>query len=798
MNILASYNWIKEYLKIDLSAEEFARLTTAAGNSVERMDDVGKRFEHMVVGVVKKVKPHPNADKLRIVETDIGERTVDIVCGGENLAEGQRVAVGLPGAKVRWHGEGEFVELTKLKIRGVASEGMICAVEEIGFESLQHRAHDIWDLTALIDAKPGTLLAAALGLDDVVFDIEVTSNRPDCMSIIGQAREGAAAIGGEMKISNEKISNAKEVGNAKFEIEIKEPRLCPKYSAILIEGLNVGPSPWWLQKKLILAGHRPINNIVDVTNLVLHEYGQPLHAFDADTLAGEKIVVRKAKKTEKVLALDGKEYVLASDMLVIADAKKPIAVAGVMGGTQTGTTEKTTRVLLECATFDPLSVRRTARDLNLYSDSQLLFEKGLSTEATEPALSRAVELIIQVAGGNVTSKTVTEAEPYKPFVFPFDPQRARALMGIDLPEKDMVDILTRLGFEVSHPKQIGKHEVTVPYWRDHDIENSIDFVEEIARIFGYANIPSRLPEGVLSKLRQDARVTWELAAKQKLAGAGLTEVYSYAFVSEKQLTDYNLDVSEAVKLRNPLTVDHVYLRTSLIPSMLTTIAENQTRMVSADLFELAPIYLSQKKTIPQQSVRLLLATYGEYGASLFLRAKGMLERFLREMGIREWEFVRDVKETQWHVARSASICVGGKSIGVIGQISASVANAFGLDVTAVLAELFFEELIPFFSTRKVFEPLPLFPSVKRDLAFVVSERTEYASIVKEMKKTSRLLEEVELFDLYRNGLEEGKKSMAVHLSFRREDRTLEAKMVDVEIDHLREVLQNRFGAIMRS
>ena len=483
-------------------------------------------------------------------------------------------------------------------------------------------------------------------------------------------------------------------------------------------------------------------------------------------------------------------------MLVIADAKRAVAVAGVMGGEETGTTETTTSVLIESATFNPVSVRRTARALTLYSDSQLLFEKGLSTEATNPALSRAIQLIVEVAGGQVREIHIDEAKAYEPLVLPFDAQKAEALMGIEMKEKDMEVILERLGFTINK-----KRQVTVPYWRDHDIENSVDFVEEIVRVYGYGNIPTRLPEGMLSTLRQDPRITWELKLKQVLAGAGLTEAYSYAYVSEDQLKNYGLDISQAVKLRNPLTVEQEYLRTSLIPSMLTTIAENQTRFSEADLFELAPVYQMQKNDIPDQPSRLVVAFYGKDGAKLFARAKGLVERMMRETGIRSCEWLRsDKSDVNFHPGRTAKVQVNGTDcVGMVGQVSSKTTRAFGIDVEVVLGSFNFEAMLPLFTKSKVFSALPQFPSVKRDLAMIVSERTEFQSIASSVKKSSTLLESCEMFDVFR-GIEvgEGKKSIAIHLSFRSNDRTLEAKEVDMELDTIRAVLQKEFGATMRS
>ncbi len=792
MNILASYNWIKEYLDTDLSPEKFAELTTAAGNSVETSDYLAKKFDRMVVGLVKEIKSHPDADLLKVVSTDVGSSVAQIVCGGVNLEEGMLVAVALSGAKVKWHGEGDLVELKDTKIRGVKSEGMICAAEEIGFEKLEQGEKEIWNISDLTDSAPGTGLAKALDLDDVIFDIEVTTNRPDCKSIIGQAREGGAVLESPFTWKSSKISEKK--GTEGFSLEVKDERLCSKYLGILLENVQVKASPWWLQKKLLLSGFKPINNLVDITNYILHEYGQPLHTFDADKLAGQKVVVRKAKQGEKFLALDGNEYELSKEQLVIADEKRVVAVAGVMGGEETGTTEETTRVFIECATFDPVSVRRTSRALNLYSDSQLLFEKGLSTESTLPALARAVELIEELAGGKVTTEIFKhETSDYEALSFPFDPDAANRLMGIELSFKEMKGILERLGFTVK------KDSVNVPYWRDHDIEASVDFVEEIARIYGYDKFPAQLPGGELSLVKQDPGLVWERKIKSFLAGAGFTEAYSFAFLSKQQLDGYLIESNDAIKLKNPLSMDQEYMRPSLVPSMLTSIEENQKRFTEARLFEIAPVYIPKKDDKPDEPYRLVLGLYGKDPQALFFEAKGSLERMLRESGVREWSFDRNTDERFWHAGRSARILVEGKSVGVIGQVSRRVASSFGLDVGAVLVEVDVDGLLGDFNIVKSFVPIAQFPEVKRDIAFVLDERVEFGDVETVVRVASELLRDVDLFDVYQGkGVEEGKKSMAMHLSFRSDDRTLDAVEIDSQMESIVSVLDKEFSATIRS
>lgn len=799
MNILASYNWIKKYLKTDLSAEEFARRTTSAGNGVEHMHDLARAYEHMVVGLVVTVKAHPNANKLRIAEVDIGDRKVEIVCGGANLAEGQRVVAALPGSMVRWHGEGDLVEIKETELRGVASYGMICAAAEIGFEKLPQGDHDIWDISEIAkDARPGTPVAQALGLDDVIMDIEVTTNRPDAKAIVGQAREGAAATGAAFTWKSGKVPVAKGEKRP-LRIHVEDTQLCTKYEAVRLEGVTVGPSPWWMQRDLLLAGMKPINNVVDATNYVLHELGQPLHAFDADTLAGAaELSVRRAHTGEKIVALDGKEYELTEKMLVIADTERPVAIAGVMGGLASGTTAQTTNVIIEAATFDPVSIRRTARALNLYSDSSQLFERGLSTEATSAALARVVELILETAGGRVASDVWTHrSAPYKPLRFPFNPAEASALIGVEIDAKKQLEMLEHLGFT---PVKNGKaFEVEVPYWRDHDIEDRRDFVEEIARLFGYENVPSRLPDGELPAFAIDPVLALERRVKELMRAAGATESYAYAFVSSQQLERYELPVEAAVRLNNPLSSDQEYMRPSLVPSMLTAIEENQVSFPQDVVFEVAPVYLPSSTDIPEHRLMLTLAVYEKDGVAAFARAKGALERLMRELGVRTWMLDRAEVPPQFHAGRSARVVVDGVNMGMLGEITPEITKAFGVDVRPVILELNLEALVAHTHATKSYHPIPLFQDVKRDLALVVADRVEYGTVETLMRRASTLVASVELFDVYRGkGVEQGKKSLAMHLSFRAADKTLSAEKVDGEMKKIEEAAAKEVGAEVRA
>ena len=803
MNILASYNWVKDYLNTKDTIAQFDKKMSLTGSSVEYIHRGKELFDKMVVGLVKELKDHPDANALKVCVTDIGKEEVEIVCGGTNLCEGMKVFVALPGARVRWHGEGDLVELGKAKVRGVESYGMICAPSEVGFVKLQQSEKDIWDLTELTKAKPGTSVVTALDLNDTIFDIEATTNRPDQMSIIGLAREGGAVGLGEFKwdrdAAKKRVGSKIEVAGEElpFKVSVKDKELCRRYQAVVINGIKVGPSPWWLQKRLLQAGHRPYNNIVDITNYVLHEYGQPMHTFDYEKLDGNEIVVRKAKKGEKFLALDESEHKLSDKHLVIADSSRPVAVAGVMGGMETGTTEKTKTIVFECASFEPVNVRRTARDLNLYSDSQLLFEKGLSTEATEPALMRAIELTLEIAGGQVASQVFDKrSSEYKPLQFPFDPKKASELIGVDIPEVQQMSILGNLGFTA---KKTGDHYmVTVPYWRDHDIEASVDFTEEIARVYGYHNMPSKLPDGELPTDAPLPEFVWERQVKQILAGAGATEAFSETFVSEDDLVRFGLTGNNALHLKNPLSSDLEYMRPNLIISMLRSIEANQREFSEATLFELARTFVPKKGKLPDEAPRLLLAAYAPDGEQAFLRAKGLVERLFREAGVRGQSLDRGTEDTRWHTTRSATISINKKRIGVIGEISRAIAEAFGLEARVALVDLDFEALLPHLSINKQYTPTPDFPVVKRDLAFVLDNTVEYHAVELAIHEVSDLICRAELFDVYSGkGVEDGQKSLAVHLEIRADDRTLKSSEVDEVMNKVIKMIETDFSATIR-
>lgn len=800
MNILASYNWIKEYLKTDLSPEEFAREMSLKSMSVESTEYLKVRYENVVIGLVKELKAHPDADKLRIAVTDIGGKDVEIVCGGSNLADDQRVVVALPGAKVRWHGEGELIELSATKIRGVESFGMICAPSEIGFEKYPCPERGIWDVSELTQAKAGTPFVEAFDMDDVLFDIEVTTNRSDAMNIVGLAREAGAALeqlfAWEAPTLNT-LSALNTLNAPGLSVTVKEPDLCPRYMAVAIEGVKIAPSPLWLQTKLLTAGYKPINNIVDITNYILHEYGQPLHAFDYEKLAGGEIVVRKAKNGEKFLALDDIEYELDDSQLVIADQEKPVAIAGVMGGKESGTWDGTTTIVFEAATFDPISVRKTARKLNLYSQSQSMFEKGLSTESPAAALAHAVELALELAGGEVASDVLDErVEAYQPLTFPFRPEKARALIGADIEDAKMVEILERLGFKVKQSREA--YEVEVPYWRDHDIEAEVDLAEEVARMYGYHNLPSQLPYQAPPTTQEDPVLAWEQNLKDLFMAAGYTELYGYSFVSAQDLENYDLDPEKALRIFNELTTEQTHMRTSLMPSLLKDIEANQGETPQARVFELQKVYIPRKGDLPDERTNLTIAQWGVDDVEVaLLSLKGLLEYICAKTGV-ELEFVREKDDARWHFSRTATVKMNGEAVGMFGQVAEEYQRAFGIDKPVVAINLDMEDVLPQMKDTKRYEEIPEYPSVERDVAVIVGEFTEFGAIKNEVMKQSPLIESVSLVEVYRGvGIPEGKKSVTISLTLRAPDKTLESQQVDQVMAAVGKVLGEKFSAVIR-
>ncbi len=813
MNLLVSYDWLKEYVSLKQTPEEFASKISLCGPSVEKILPATVDLDGIYVGKINKIINHPKADKLKLVDVDLGMLNKDkklsrIVCGGSNLYEGQMVAVAMPGAKVRWHGEGDLIELKSTEIRGEKSEGMICASGEIGLEEAFPVKDDreVLDLSKEIpDIKVnlGTPLAQVLGLaSDVIMDIEVTSNRPDCMGMVGVAREASVICGAPFNYHPKKLIPQPVLKNEKLKVVIDAKDACSRYIGTRIDGVRVGPSPWWLKRRLLSAGIRPINNLVDITNYVMYETGQPMHVFDADRLAGDTIHVRYAKRGEKILALDGKNYDLLDSILVIADTEKPIAVAGIMGGEETGSTEKTVNIILEAATFDPVVVRKGSRKLLLQSDSQLRFEKGLSQIGPESAMARAIELVKELAGGELVGAPVDiQTKKYKSESFSITTNEINDLIGIEIPKKEMIDILKHLGFKI---KNLGnKLTAEVPWWRDHDIETSRDLVEEIARVYGYGKIPAKIPMDI-SPRKSDAIIIWEDKIKNLLVGAGYTELYGYSFISKDLLAKSGFDSRELLHVQNPLTVDLEVMRPSLIPQLLEAVANNQGRVDVLRLFECSNVYLRKdgKKgnwdNLPDESPQCVIGYIDYKNDTPWREVKGMVEYIFDTLDIKDIRWKRESKDDVWHPGRGAQVFKDDILLATVGEISPKYTEAFKIESRVGVAQLELRNIIKFAKTHKSYvAPMP-YPESKRDLAIVVCKDIEYRDIELTILRANEKVLNVEWFDTYAGkGIAENKKSIAMHLTIGSMEKTLTSQEIDGVINDVLLACKEKFEAELR-
>lgn len=798
MNILASYDWLSEYVDLNgLDPQAFASRVSLSGPGVERLYPQGKDLDGVVVGHVTEVKAHPNADKLRIATVDLGKTKATIVCGGSNLAIDQWVAVAKVGASVRWHGEGDPIVLQPAEIRGVKSEGMICAANEIGlFDAFPHQEREILDLGSALPGmklKAGTPLADALGLSsDTVLDIEITTNRPDAVGMVGLAREAAAILKRKLLWKPAKLPKAKALTS----IKVAEKTLCPRYIGVRIDGVKIGDSPWWLKRRLISAGLRPINTAVDITNFVMLELAQPMHAFDAQKLADESLVVRKAKAGETMKALDGKTYKLEDGILVIADTDRPQAVAGVMGAETSAVTSDTSSIILEAATFDPVSVRKTARKLNLYSDAQLRFEKGLSVMAPSEAMARAVELVLELCGGKVVGISDIQAKPYKAPSYTITLAKIDELIGIPMKTSDCTDTLKRLGFIVKTDKK--KLTATVPWWRDHDIESGRDLVEEIARVYGYANLPAIFPQGIMP---EPPIKSLQLEDKIKTIAkhSGYTETYTYSFTSREaqQMAGYNPDKLLAVT--NPLSSDFELMRTSLLPSLLQVAMQNQERFREQQLFEIANVYYptdANWKSLPDEQPEFGALVLSERDA--WKKAKGLVEHILSELGVDTITWKRVTSDSFWHPGRAVQAMAGDELLATVGELHPSLAESYKFEGRVALVDMPLASIFHRARDAKRYTPIPTYPVSKRDLALLVDRTVEVQNIVRTLASVDHLVKSVEWFDTYAGkGVAEGKKSLAFHIEIGSDTRTLETADVDAVMEKVIKEAQNSFRAEIR-
>jgi phenylalanyl-tRNA synthetase beta chain len=797
MNILISDKWLRQWVKMKQAPAEFAAAISLVGPAVERIHEQGAGLKKVVVGKIVEVLPHPDADKLRICIVDVGGKRLNIVCGGTNLAPGQLVAVALVGASVRWHGQGEPVKLEAAKIRGVASEGMICGANELGLEDrFPHGEKEIMDLTAMKLAV-GSPVAKALRLDDIVYDIEVTSNRPDAFGVVGLAREAAAATGGEF-LWKEPVLKVPRSKSEALSVEIKAKKLCSRYAGALIEGVKVGASPDWMQDRLVASGLRPINAAADITNYVMLELGQPMHAFDAEKIKNRSIIVRTASAGEKIIGLDDLTHELTPEMLVIADTNGPVAVAGIIGGDASKVTETTTSIILEAATFNGTSVRRTGRALNLCTDAAMRFEKQVPQGLAEAALARAVELVLEICGGELIDTEDVVAAKETPPTVSIAVAALNAKIGVEISPAEIKKHLSALGFKTAIAA--GKVSAKVPYWRCGDISISEDLVEEVARLHGYGRLPAVLPPN-LSGEAPDPVFGVEDRVGKALAAAGANGIISNSLVGPELLKQSGESEMPAVRLANPLSADLDTLRPSHRARLLDTVRINEKNFAVGSAFEIGKIFTPpvDDGDLPVESLSLGIVVWGkEEDGALFYKAKGLVERAGQSVHV-PLTFGRDFpKNDFWHPGRTASIHLGTAVVGTVGELTPDARRAAGTESRLAIALLDFAELAKASRPNVSYRETPAFPPVLRDVAFVLDRRTEHEFIVQAIRDADPLIALVELFDRYEGkGIEPGKKSLAYHLTYQASDRTLTAAEADAAHAKVVRMLEHKFKAIIR-
>jgi len=808
MNILVSDKWLREYVKMKQTPDEFAAVISLVGPSVEHINYRGAELDKVVVGKIVSLAKHPNADKLRLAKVNVGGKNLEIVCGGSNLAEGQLVAVALVGARVRWHGQGELVTLEPATIRGVASEGMICASSEIGLAN-RFPAKDEKEIVDLspFGYKPGVPLVKALGLNDCVYDIEVTSNRPDAFGIVGLSREAAAATGGNFVWKEAKLPRTKnqEPISKNLKVSIQTKKTCSRYQAAVIEGVTVGSSPAWMQERLLSAGLRPVNAVVDITNYVMLELGQPMHAFDEAMVPGRVIKVREAVEGEKLLALDGKEYALKPGMMVIANATEPIAIAGIMGGEASGVNGATKNIVLEAACFDSTSVRRTGRALNLRSDAAMRFEKNVPQGLTAPALARAVQLVLQICGGKLVGAA---DEIARRATAPRVSIATRSLcekIGINIAPAAAKKYLTALGFAVT--ANASRITAKVPYWRVGDIAIAEDLVEEIARLYGYHKLPSVIPPGV-SNEAPDPVFDVEARIREALIGAGCADMMSVSLVGAELLKQAGEGEAPVARIANPLTNDLEFLRPSHRARLLEAVRINEKNFSAGSGFEIGKVFTPSidADELPVETLGLGIVVWGRSMSGgvgrdqgeIFYSAKGLVER-LREALHINVTFGKDFpKNDFWHPGRSVSVHLGDAVIGTLGELTPDARERAGVESRVAIALIDVAELVKAAKPSADYREPSAYPPILRDIAFIVPRKTEHEFIVAAVKAIDPLIVGIELFDHYEGkGIEEGKKNLAYHLTYQSPARTLVADEVDAIHAKVARMLEHKFHATIR-
>ena len=803
----ASVEWLKEYSDIDVDCEKLGDILTMTGSKVEEIIEKGNDIKNVVVGKILEIKKHPNADKLVVTKVDVGTEKIQIVTGAKNIKENDIVPIAkdgaeLPGGK----------KIVKSPLRGVDSCGMMCSVGELGLDIKDYpdQIEDgIMILPESYEKDLGKDIVDVLNLREDIIDFEITPNRPDCLSIEGLGRETAASLGKEFKnprknLDELKVEDKKEIEGLK--VDITAPDLCYRYIARVVKNVKIGPSPEWMVRRLKACGVRSINNIVDITNYVMLELGQPMHAFDINSIEGKHITVRRAKNGEKITTLDGQERELNEDNLVIADEKKAVAIAGVMGGQNSEIEEDTKTVVFESAVFYGGSVRKTAKKVGLRTEASSRYEKGLSSENAIRAINRAVELVVELgAGEEVEGKVDVYPTKQKINKIKLDVDRINELLGTNISREEMIDILEKLDIKVENGFAIA------PYFR-MDLEFVADIAEEIARFYGYDKLDTTLIKAATTLGVRTKEQKIEKKIEDVLVNNGLSEIYTYGFVGEKDLEKSKIReslIENAIEITNPLSDEYKLMRPTTIPSMMQILALNNNRKnQNVKLFDISRNYRNINGEVEKGEVPLQenILTIGMYGDDVdFYTLKGLIENVLEASNVNHYDIVKEKENSSYHPGRCANIKVGLDVIATIGEVHPEVLMNYDINKRCYLAELNISKVVKYSKQNKKYQEVPKFPAVERDIAIIVDEEVEVGSIEQAItKKAKRLLkgkkglEKIKLFDIYRDEkIGKGKKSIAYSLIFRDKTKSLSDDEINPVMEEITKELEEKFGATLR-
>ena len=779
-----SLSWIKAYVpELDVTAQEYTDAMTLSGTKVEGYEELDADLDKIVVGQIDKIEKHTDADKLIICQVNVGAEVVQIVTGAPNVKEGDKIPVVLDGGRVAGgHEPGQRVaggiKIKKGKLRGVESAGMMCSIEELGSNrEMYPEAPEYGIYIFPEDTEVGADAVELLGLHDVVFEYEVTSNRVDCYSVVGIAREAAATFRKEFVPPVVTAVGNDEDVNDFIKVTVEDPELCPRYTARVVKNIKIGPSPKWMQRRLASVGIRPINNLVDITNYVMEEYGQPMHAYDLDTIAGGQIVVRRAKENETFVTLDGQERKLDESVLMICDGEKSVGIAGIMGGENSMITDDVHTMLFEAACFDGTNIRKSSKKVGLRTDASGKFEKGLDPNNAEAAMNRACQLIEEMGAGEVVGGMVdVYSKKKEPVRVPFDADEINGLLGTNISKEEMLSYFKKIDLEYDE----ASNEVIAPTFR-HDLFRMADLAEEVARFYGYDNIPTTLPRGEATTGKLSFKLRVEEIARDIAEFCGFSQGMTYSFESpkvfDKLLIPSDSPLRNTVDIMNPLGEDYSIMRTTSLNGMLTSLATNYNRRnKNVRLYELGNIYLPKSLPLTELPEERMQFTLGMYGDGDFFSMKGVIEEFFEKIGLHKKEtYDPNAGKPYLHPGRQANIIYDGVVVGYLGEVHPDVADTYGIGTKAYVAVLDMPEITKRATFDRKYTGIAKFPAVTRDISMVMPKEILVGQVEEVIeKKGGAYLESYALFDLYEGAqIKEGYKSVAYSIVFRAKDKTLE-------------------------